>query len=183
MKMLLYALGAVVGVILIAVVTLLAVGRSESTLTASIEVARPPAVVFAWVSEPERVKRWLGWLKEIRPVSPVQDQPGARQIWVMEDRNNNNQLMEIDTEFLIYKEPTSLTARVSSVEGFTGTVEYALEALGPDRTRLRYTGSYQFHHWLAKLLEPVITRSAQQKLEDDLARLKEQAEAESVAIR
>jgi hypothetical protein len=63
MKMLLYALGAVVGVILIAVVTLLAVGRSESTLTASIEVARPPAVVFAWVSEPERVKRWLGWLR------------------------------------------------------------------------------------------------------------------------
>ena len=35
-----------------------------------------------------------------------------------------------------------------------------------------------YEHWLAKLLEPVISRSAQQKLEEDLQRLKQQAEAE-----
>jgi uncharacterized protein YndB with AHSA1/START domain len=177
MKWLLYAGMGLVAVGVVAVVVLLALGRGESRLVAHVEVERSPEEVFLWVTDPPRVKQWVGWLKEIRPLTPEQGHVGARQIWVMEDRNNNNQLMEITTEYVAYAAPSALTARVSADEGFTGTVEYALERLGPARTRLHYTGSYQFHHWLATLLEPVITRSAQQKLEEDLARLKQQAEA------
>jgi carbon monoxide dehydrogenase subunit G len=183
MKWLLYVVAGLVAVVVLAVVVLLVLQKGESRLVATIDVARPPEVVFAWVTEPERVKRWIGWLKEIRNVTPEQGAVGARQVWVMEDRNNNNQLMEIDTEFVGYQPPTALTARVSATEGFTGTITYGLEPLGNGQTRLRYEGAYEFDHWLAKLLEPVITRSAQQKLDEDLARLKQQAEAEAVAIK
>ena len=53
-----------------------------------------------------------------------------------------------------------------------------LEALGPTGTRLSYRGVFQYQHWLAKLLEPIISRSARQKLDEDLARLKQLAQAE-----
>lgn len=162
--------------LLVGIATLWMLSHGNSRLEAHVEIEQPPEVVFTWVTEPERVKRWLGWLKEIRPVTPQQDVVGARQIWVMEDRNNGNQLMEIDTELVSYDEPRSVTSRLTAAEGFTGTVSYDLQPVGAERTRVRYVGSYEFEHWLAKLLEPVITRSAQQKLEEDLARLKREAE-------
>ena len=177
MKWLLYGIAALLTVVVVAVVVLLAIGSSESRLSASVEVARPADVVFEWISEPQHVKQWLGWLVEIRAVTPQQGQVGARQVWVMEDRNNNNQLMEIQTEYVEYRSPDVLTARLAAAAGFTGTVEYRLHAMGSDRTRLDYVASYHFEHPLARLLEPLITRSAQQKLEDDLARLKQRAES------
>ena len=96
----------------------------------------------------------------------------------MEDRNNNNQRMEIESEVTSFDRGRALTARVHSAGGFEGTISYALEPVGTDRTRLQYLADYKFEHWLARLLEPVISRSAQQKLEEDLARLKQLAEAE-----
>ena len=58
-----------------AVVVLLAISKDQSRLDATIEIARPPDVVFAWVTEPARVKQWLGWLVEIRPVISGGAQP------------------------------------------------------------------------------------------------------------
>ena len=179
MKWLLYAVGGLLAVVALAVVVLLAISKDQSRLDATIEIARPPDVVFAWVTEPERVKQWLGWLVEIRTVTPQQGQPGARQVWVMEDRNNNNQRMEIMTEFIEFSAPRRATAKVSAAEGFTGTVVYDLQPVGSDRTRLHYTGTYEFEIWLAKVLEPLITRSAQDKLDEDLARLKQQVESDA----
>jgi uncharacterized protein YndB with AHSA1/START domain len=182
MKWLMYFVAGVVALLVLAVVVLLVLGRGDSRLAASVEIARPADVVFEWVTEPERVRAWVGWLVEIRPVTPQQAQVGARQVWVMEDRNNNNQLMNIESEIVAYQPPRAVSAQVSAIEGFTGTVEYAIEPLGPDRARLQYTAAYQFHHWLATLLKPVITRAAQQKLEEDLARLKQKAEADVAGI-
>ncbi len=62
-------------------------------------------------------------------------------------------------------------------EGFTGTVTYELQPLDASRTQLTYRAAFEYDHWLAKLLEPVINRSARQKSVEDLARLKQLAEA------
>lgn len=181
MKWLLYVLAGLAGLVLLAIVVLLALGggRGESTLQSTIEIDRPAPVVFDYVTEPARIKGWLGWLVEIRPLTPGVEGVGAREVWVMEDRNNNNQRMDIEAEVTRYEADRLLTADLSAAAGFTGTVTYQLEPIGDDRTRLRYRGDYQYQHWLAKLLEPLIRRSAQAKLEEDLARLKQQAEAES----
>jgi uncharacterized protein YndB with AHSA1/START domain len=180
MRWLMYALTAVVGLILLAIVVLLAMGggRGESQLLASTEIDRPAATVFAWLTEPPRLKAWVGWLVDVRTVQAAgTGGAGARDVWVMEDRNNNNQLMEITVDTTRVEPPHRLVAQLAAPAGFEGTVEYTLEDLTPGRTRVTYLGKYRYHHWFAKLLAPVITRAAQQKLEEDLARLKQRIEA------
>lgn len=179
MKWLLYGLLGVVGVVMLAVLVLLMLGgaRGESRLQATVEIARPASVVFDWITDPARVQTWVGWLVEIQRLTPGDPAVGSREVWVMEDRNNNNQRMEIASEIISLEKDRSLSARLHAPGGFEGTVSYALEPLGSERTRLQYLGDYKFDHWLARLLEPIISRSAQQKLEEDLARLKQLAEA------
>jgi len=180
MKWLLYVVAGLVAVVILAVVVLLALGggRGESSHETSVEIARPARIVFTWISEPDRVKSWVGWLIDIKSLTPGKAAVGARQIWVMEDRNNNNQRMDIETEVTQLETDRLLEARLNVPGAFTGTVTYELQPLDPNRTRLVYRGTFKYEHWLAKLLEPVISRSAQQKLEEDLERLKQKAEAE-----
>ena len=180
MRWLLYTAAAVGGLVVLAVGVLLVIGggRGQGEFDASVDIARPAPVVFTWITEPERVKSWVGWMVDIRDLTPGRTGVGAREVWVMEDRNNNNQRMDIEAEVTRLEADRLLEARLSAPEGFTGTVTYQLEPLDANRTRLVYRGRFQYHHWLAKLLEPVITRSAQQKLEEDLDRLKQKAEAE-----
>ena len=179
MKWLLYALASVGRLVLICVIVLLLLGgyRGESRLVASIDIARPPSAVFPWLSQPDKLKSWVGWLVDIRDLTPNQTGVGARQVWVMEDRNNNNQRMDIASEITRADPDRVLEAKVSAAEGFTGDVRYELEAMDANKTKLTYRATYKFEHWLAKLLEPVISRSAQHKLEEDLQRLKQQVEA------
>ena len=180
MKWLLYGLASIAGVVMLAILVLLMLGggRGESRLQATVEIARPAAVVFDWITQPRRVQSWVGWLIEIQSLTPGDQAIGSREVWVMEDRNNNNQRMEIASEVIALDRNRTLSTRLNSPGGFEGTVTYSLEPIGADRTRLQYLGDYKFEHWLARLLEPVISRSAQQKLEEDLARLKQLAESE-----
>jgi uncharacterized protein YndB with AHSA1/START domain len=178
MKWVLYILAGLGGLLVLAVATLIALGSRSSAgrFETTVEIAQPAPVVFEWISEPARLKAWVGWLIDVQQVTPGTG-VGSREVWVMEDRNNNNQRMDIATEITKHEPDRVLEARVSAAEGFTGEVRYELESADSSKTRLTYTANYKFDHWLAKLLEPVISRSAQQKLEEDLKRLKQQVEA------
>jgi uncharacterized protein YndB with AHSA1/START domain len=179
MKWLLYILGTIGGVLVLAIVALLMVGggRGESTLQTSIDIARPAPVVFSWITEPVRVKSWVGWLMDVQSQTPETAGVGAKYVWVMEDRNNGNQRMNIHTVTTRFEQDRVLESTLHVPEGFRGVVTYELQPLDDNHTRLTYRGTYQYQHWLARLLSPVITRSAQQKLQEDVARLKQQAEA------
>ena len=96
----------------------------------------------------------------------------------MEDRNNGNKHMDIESEVTRYEPDRTLEARVHAADSFSGDIRYELEPMAASRTRLTYRASFQYQHWLAKLMEPVISRSAEHKLEEDMARLKQQIEAE-----
>ena len=175
-----YLLAGIGAIVVIAVVVLLALGggRGESRLVRTIEIDKPADVVFAWITEPVRLKSWVGWLIDIHRETPDPVRVGSREVWVMEDRNNNNQRMEIHAEYTRVEPSRLVEARLQVPEGFTGTIIYELQPIDARRTHLTYRGQYHFDHWLAKLLEPVISRSAQQKLNEDLARMKQKAEAE-----
>ena len=179
MKWVLYALAGIGGLIVVCVAVLLFLGgfRGESRLVATVDIAKPPGTVFPWLLQPEKLKSWVGWMVDVRSLTPGLTGVGARQVWVMEDRNNNNQRMDIASEITRADADRLLEAKVSAAEGFTGEVRYELESVDSNRTKLTYRATYKFEHWLAKLLEPVISRSAQQKLEEDLQRLKQQVEA------
>jgi len=96
----------------------------------------------------------------------------------MEDRNNNNQRMDIEAQVTRFEPDRLLAAHLAVPAAFTGDVSYEQQPVDGKRTRLVYRGNFKYEHWLAKLLEPLISRSARQKLEGDLARLKQHAEAE-----
>jgi uncharacterized protein YndB with AHSA1/START domain len=179
MKWLLYVVVGLVALVGLAVLVLLALGggRGQARHVATVEIARPAGVVFQWITEPQRLTSWVGWVVEIQALTKDNGVVGSRQLWVMEDRNNNNQRMEIQTEITRAEPDQLLETRLNVPEGFTGTVTYELQPIDASRTHLTYRATYHYQHWLAKLLEPVISRSAQQKLQEDLQRLKQQAEA------
>ncbi len=181
MRWMLYIVGSLVALVLVAVIVLLLIGggRGEGQHRASIEIERSPAVVFPWLSEPARQKAWVGWLVDIRSAQTAGPGAPARDVWVMEDRNNNGQRMEVLVEVTRADAPRRLEAALQAPGAFAGTETYALDEIAPGRTRLTHTATFRYDHWLAKLLEPVITRSAQGKLEEDLARLKQRVEAEA----
>ena len=180
MKWVLYVAVSLFALIGLAVVALLVIGggRGIGRFETSVDVARPAPVVFAWVTEPKRLQSWVGWLIEVKSLTPQASGVGARNLWVMEDRNNNNQRMDLHTEVVRHEPDRLIETTVDVPEGFTGRVAYELQPLDATRTRLTYRATFQYHHWLAKLLEPIISRSARQKLVEDLERLKRQAEAE-----
>ena len=180
MKWVLYLFAGLGGLVIIAVVVLLAMGsrRDAGRYETSIEIGRPAPVVFAWVTEPQRVKSWVGWVIEIRPLTPQLSGAGSRELWVMEDRNNNNQRMDIEADIVRHDADRLRVARLTVPDMFSGTVTYELQPLDDRRTQLTYRSDFEYQHWLANLLKPVINRSARQKTVEDLARLKQLAEAE-----
>ena len=135
-------------------------------------------MVFTWITEPARMKSWVGWLIDVQSMTPGTEGVGARQVWVMEDRNNNNQRMDIQSEVTRYEPDRLLEAKLSAPMGIHGHGHLRDPAARRQSLEPEVPGTYKFDHWLAKLLEPIISRSAQQKLEEDLTRLKTMAEAE-----
>jgi uncharacterized protein YndB with AHSA1/START domain len=180
MRWVVYAAGALLALVVVAVVVLLALGgaRGQARHVRTLEIDRPAAVVFTWITEPDRLESWVGWLVEVQGDRAMEIVPGRTQVWVMEDRNNNNQRMNIHTVVTRVERDRLLEAQLNIPGTATGTVTYELQPLDSKRTHLTYRATYQYQHWLARLLEPVISRAAEQKLGEDLNRLKERVEAE-----
>ena len=173
MKWVLRILGGLAGVLLLGVVVLFAMGQRSTAnrMQASIEVNAPPARVWTWINDGDKLKQWVSWMVEVRD-------DGPRRTLVMRDENNGGQLMEIHCAVAESTPPTRLRVAMSTPGMFDGDHLYELADLGGGRTRLQITGTYRFSMWLAKLMEPVITPSAERKLVGDMARLKSLVEAE-----
>lgn len=174
----LYAAGGLAALLLLAAGGLWAAGlrQDAGVLRAQTEVALPAATVWPWLQEPAKLKSWVGWLVDVRHPEPGRTGVGSREVWVMEDRNNGNQLMEIDATVSHYEPPRRLVLRNAVAGMFHGQHSYVLTDMGNGRTRVEMEGRYHFEDRLARLLEPVITRAAQDKAVEDLARLKAQVE-------
>lgn len=174
MKIVRYVLLTIAGLIALAVITLLFLGSRPGAdrMTGTVDIARPPRVVFAFVDEPDKLKSWISWLVEVRDETPGQHGVGSRHVLVMEDRNNGNMRMNIAGEVLAYERDKSERLRLSSPGMFSGETVYALTDLGNGQTRLRQESRYRFENWFARLMAPVIFPAARKKMGEDLQRLK-----------
>ena len=121
----------------------------------------------------------MSWLLEIRSADPGREGVGTRRVWVMEDRNNNNQKMEIVAVVQEWDPPKTLTLSLDAPGGFRGRQTYRLTGVGDGRTQVEIDSRYQFDNWLAKLLEPLITPSANAKMARDVAELKRMVESQT----
>ncbi len=174
-KVLLGLLSLVVALIVIGVVVLLAVGKRDEAgrNTATIQIERPPAQVFPWVTEPARLKQWIGGLDESTPLTDEGLKVGARSREVVVVGNGR---YEMETTVTDLEVPARLVVAIQS-EGFKVDARYDLVESG-DGTFLSYACISRYEQPLARLMEPLVTREAQKKIEADLARLKGLVEAE-----
>jgi uncharacterized protein YndB with AHSA1/START domain len=169
---------AVVTVLVVAVLVLMLLGRRDGagTVSANIEINRPAAEVWPWVIEPEKLKSWVSGMLEIEHLTPGEPRVGSRGRAVVVDPKQPNVRFNVESEINAIQPPSALTITLHAPEGFHGVVHYQLEGSGGS-TRLTCIGEFKFERWFAKLMEPVITSSAQKKLESDLRILRSKAEA------
>lgn len=177
MKYLLYALAGFGGIILVALVTLFVLSRRSSAgaVASTIEINSPPEEVWPWLYEGARLKQWVSWLIDVREENQLAG-VGARRTWIMDDPNMK-QKVEVAGEVTHFEPPRRLDVRVTAKLGFSGNVSYRLTDLGSGKTRLETSGKFTYHHWFARLLEPVVTPQAKKKQVADLETLKRKVES------
>jgi uncharacterized protein YndB with AHSA1/START domain len=182
MKWLLLSGGVLVGLVLVAVVVLkiLASRPGANHAHITIQIDRPPAEVFPWLSEPERLKRWISWLEEVRPIETTPTHVGSKRLFVMNDPNMKRKL-EIMSEAVAYDPPRHLLVRLTLPQNFSANVDYALSDSRHETTRLDYDTEYTFQNGFAALMAPLVRPRARQKAQMDLATLKRLVESEAAA--
>ncbi len=143
--------------------------RNEHT----IEIARPPAVVFPYLTEPELLKRWVGGLTTFEAVDGESASVGAqsRQVMVIRGRE-----WKLDGELTALEPDRFVQARMEG-KGLLVTTSYALEPI-ESGTRLTATVESDFSLLVARLFGGLVSREAQRKLHADLARLEALVESE-----
>jgi len=137
-----------------------------------IEIGRPAAEVWPWITEPDKLKQWVSWLTEARKLTPEPFHPGSRAVWIMEDPSVGNRRVEIDSEVISVVPNESLNMRIASSGMFSGTAAYTLTSLPGGGTRLQNAGSYRYEMWYSRLLEPLVRPEARKKMNADLLHLK-----------
>lgn len=137
----------------------------------SVEIAAPPELVFEYVAEPERMHQWVGGLVEFRPLGPGPEL-GSRAIQVVEVSGHP---WEIESEIVGYEPPRRLEARLRH-KTFESLASYHVEGAG-EGSRLTATMESEYKQMAVRLMAGVVNRKTQQKLEADLARLKQVVES------
>ncbi len=179
MKILLYALAGIVALVVAGVIVLFLLGLREESkhVRASVVVSRSPDEVWTWLEEPEKLKSWVSWLIEVRPLTEGPRAVGSRALWVMEDANNGGRKMEITSEVTGYEPGRRLAVKLSVPQAFSGQAAYTFTPMPDGRTRVEVDSTYSFDLWFAQLMRPLVVRAASRKMNDDLARLRAKVEA------
>lgn len=181
MKWIRRALVVLLAIPVVAILLLVLAGqRSEAGRTrVRIEIDRPPAQVFHYLENPDRLKEWTG-LSEVQMLTPGPLHVGSRARAVAVARGQRTE-METEVTDLEPNRRLSLVLKTTGQPpvGFAQLAQYRLEDLG-GRTALSVVADTSYDGFVARLLEPIITPAVQSELARQVARLKAQLEAEPV---
>ncbi len=151
--------------------------RDAGRMQASIEIARPPEEIWRWVTEPEKLRQWVGWLDRVEPDSTSPPEGiGHKETWVMNDPRLKQEL-HVPGTITLWEPPNQMGVHIEVPDMFVGDVLYSLEDLGNGRTRVKQDGRVRYQNRMAALMEPMVTPDAMRKLFDDMKRLREKVEA------
>jgi carbon monoxide dehydrogenase subunit G len=138
--------------------------RTERT----VEIPRPAAEVFPWLLEEDKVPRWTGDLRTYERLDDGALATGSRIRQVLEV---SGRTIDVELEVAAYEPPTGAQTRFST-NGIQVVSTYALEAAGAG-TRLTQSIEAKAGGFSARLLVPVVQPRLEQKLTEDLERLRE----------
>lgn len=170
-KRLLLGAGALV---LAAGLVLWVMGGAKAENSASISIAAPPERVFAYLTEPDHLVRWIGGLKKSEPLTSDGLRVGARSRETVEEDGRRLEMETVVTRL----EPGRLLEVQINAGMFEARNRFELTQEA-GATRVVQTLEAQYRG-AARLIAPFLKGSVQKKLESDLARLRGIVETESV---
>ena len=132
----------------------------------SVEIPLPPAEVFPWLLEEDKVPQWTGNLESYSQQGTLGQGAHVRQVLEISGRR-----IDVELEITSY-EPPNGAETVFSTNGIEVVNAYALEATGGG-TRLTQSVDAKPSGLTARMLVPIIQPRLEQKLTEDLERLRE----------
>jgi len=142
---------------------------------AQVAIDAPPADVFPWLVEGERLLQWVGGLVEHEQLTPI----SVRQ--VLDPPLPGAGAVEVRLDVYLLHVPWRLETRLTGPAGLSADVAYVLEEREDGGTDLSALVRSQTGPSAKGLLGPVVVAGVRRRMRSDLGRLKELAEAEAPA--
>jgi carbon monoxide dehydrogenase subunit G len=133
----------------------------------TVEIPQPPADVFPWLLEEEKVPQWTGNLQRYEQLGTLATGSRVRQVLEVSGRT-----IDVEMEVTAYEPPSGAQTSFST-NGIEVVSSYALEAAGAG-TRLTQSIEAKPSGFTARMLVPVVQPRLEEKLTQDLERLREQ---------
>ena len=137
--------------------------RCEST----VSVDKPPAEVFPWLLEADKVARWMTGLEVYQPLEPGPLRVGSK---IRQELLVSGQHLRFELELTRLEPPNAAVLRFEG-SGFKAANEYAVTAMG-SASSVSWVISGETTSFKAKLIAPMVQAKLQEKLDTDLARLR-----------
>ena len=134
----------------------------------SVGVDKPPADVFPWLLEADKVPRWMTGLQVYEPLDPPPLALGSR---IRQELSVSGQLLRFELRVAELDPPRRAVLRFEG-SGFKAANEYAVEASGSG-SRVTWVIEGDTTSFKAKLIAPMVQAKLQEKLDGDMARLRE----------
>jgi uncharacterized protein YndB with AHSA1/START domain len=134
----------------------------------TVEIARPPAEVFQWLLEADKVPRWTGHLQRYERLD---DGPLGRGSHVRQVLEVSGRTIDVELEVTAYEPPSGAQTRFST-NGIEVVNSYALQAAGAG-TRLTQSIEAKPSGLSARMLVPIVKPRLEEKVTEDLERLRE----------
>jgi uncharacterized protein YndB with AHSA1/START domain len=131
----------------------------------SVDIAKPPADVFPWLLEEDKVPQWTSDLARYEVPGELREGASLRQVLKM-----GGSELPLDLELTRYDPPRGAESRFST-NGVNLTTTYALEPSGAG-TRLTQTLEAKASSLTARMLIPVVQGRLEKKVTVDLERLR-----------
>jgi carbon monoxide dehydrogenase subunit G len=146
--------------------------RCEST----VEVDKPPAEVFPWLLDADKVRRWMTGLVAYEPLESGPLHVGSR---IRQELLVSGRQLRFELQVAELDAPRHAQLRFEG-SGFKAANEYSVVAAGSG-SRVTWVISGDTTSFKAKLMVPMVQATLQQKLDIDLARLRARLAGETAA--
>ena len=164
---------AAVGVLLGATIALYVIGGRTAAYRADIEIDASPVTVFTYLTETDLLLQWMDGVTKIEPLTEGGHRVGARARITIQDNENATPVV-MDDEVLRSEPGQQLEVRLTS-SAIVATSTYDLHSHGSS-THLSHEFRGDFSG-VMRIFAPFVAGSIQQKLREDLQRLKELVES------
>jgi uncharacterized protein YndB with AHSA1/START domain len=134
----------------------------------TVEIPRPPEEVFPWLLEQDKVPRWTGHLERYEQLDGSLG-TGSRVRQVLEI---SGRMIDVELEITRYDPPRGAETRFET-NGIKVVTEYALQGNGGG-TQLTQSLEAKAGGLGGRMLLPVVQPRLEQKLTQDLERLREE---------